>query len=101
MEAEARLVPLYEVLGGSGSGWIEIWLQEDSESPEEINLEEGAWCRGHTIYANGSTAAPDQVARDYGRRYGCRYWEGRPTDGQREAAPWATEEGEDVVGRVR
>lgn len=100
--AEAALVPLYDVLAGSGGGWIEEWMPEDPDSgtPEETVLVQGAWCHGYTIRTDGSTSSPEAVVRDYGKRYGCRIWKEWPTARQREGTPWVTEEGTDVYGRV-
>ncbi len=100
-ETEARLVPLYDVLAGAGHGWAENWHPDDGEDGEMIDLNPCAWVCGNTIYGDGSTSDGDCVASWYGRQYGIRYWTGRPTDGQREAVPWVTKEGKDVVGRVR
>lgn len=84
------VLPLEEILGTSGSGWAESWVEPDDVIglEEEFELIPCAWCRGNVIYQDGDSTDKRYLSRIYNRKYGMRIWRAQPDDAQREAAPW-------------
>ena len=87
----ARLLSWRQALRACGSGWMENWFPDDEETgePEHREIVRAAWCNGGMILDEGSSANLRDLKRMYNRPYGLRLWAGgKPTDAEREAAPW-------------
>lgn len=91
--AEAKVLTKKEIMAGQGVGWLENWMRADEESPEMKYVVPCAWLLGNVLEKDTETdyvghSTPEQVARQYGKKYGLRIWTDKPTDEQREATPW-------------
>ena len=89
-KSTARLLTYRQALRACGSGYMENWFPDDEETgePEHREIERAAWCNGGVILDCGSSASIKALRDLYNRPYGLRLWAGKPTDAEREAAPW-------------
>ena len=84
----AKLLTLKEIRKTKGAGWLETWFPPDDGEPEYKLLTECAWLHGAIINRNSPGEEAEMlmegyVQRDYGKRYGCRVWDEKPTDEER------------------
>lgn len=85
-----RLLTYEEAMSAVGHGWEEVWFEADPAEGEAEYKEcfECVFIYGHIRSADGDSGEVD-IER-YNRPYHSRLWLGeeRPTDAQRDAAPW-------------
>ena len=94
------LMTLHELLTTSGAGWEESRFTGEEGEADEIILEPCAWCNGHLILENGTTANlhDEQVTETYNKAGGgYRIWRGdKPTEEQRKGEKWYGLSGKDA-----
>ena len=85
-----RLLTYEEAMSAVGHGWEEVWFEADPAEGEAEYKEcfECVFIYGHIMAADGDIGEVD-IER-YNRPYHSRLWLGeeRPTDAQRDTAPW-------------
>ena len=93
VEGLPRVLTQEELRTSSGHGWEEIWYSGDEEDVEGVALQECVWINGHIMLEDGCTAdANGGIFQErYGMKYGCRVWQGMPTDEMRKETPWEEE----------
>ena len=92
-DCNARVLTLEELRTSSGHGWEEIRYSGDEEDVEGVALQECVWINGHIMLEDGCTADANEgiFPERYGMKYGCRVWQGMPTDEMRKETPWEEE----------
>lgn len=85
----SRLLNAKQAVAYTGRGWLEVWYEAEEDDPEYKDILLVGVCLGNLAHTGGDFTTAKDLMRQYNRHYGMRLWVGtKPTEAQREAAPW-------------